>query len=144
MSYVLDTNIFNKLVDGTINPADLPSDGAFVATHIQIDEINNTNDSGRRAQLYLMFAKVRPKIIPTESFAFGVSRWGNAKFSHGALFMKLKQELDAMNGSKSNNIQDVMIAEVALANSFTLLTSDRHLAEAVEKIGGKVVLFKTS
>lgn len=142
MSYVVDTVIFNKLVDGTINVADLPSDGAFVATHVQIDEINNTGDSERRARLFLMFAEMRPKIVPTESFLFDVSRFDNAKISDGVLFEKLKKELDALNKSKSNNIQDILIAEVAIANGFTLLTLDQHLAEVVEKQGGKVFHFK--
>lgn len=144
MSYVVDTNIFNNLVDGTINVADLPSDSPFVATHIQIDEINNTKDSERRARLFLMFAEVRPEIVPTESFVLDVSRLDYGKLSDDVLFDKLKQELDALNKSKSNNVQDVLIAEVAIVNGFTLLTSDRHLAEVVEKQGGKVVHFKTT
>jgi rRNA-processing protein FCF1 len=144
MLYIVDTNIFNKMVDGTINIADLPSDGSFVATHIQIDEINNTKDSKRRAQLFLMFAEVRPDIVPTESLVWDVSRWDLGKLSDGVLFNKLKQELDAMNKSKPNNLQDVLIAEVAIANGFTLLTSDRDLAKVVERQGGKVIYFKTT
>ncbi|CAH1087064.1 hypothetical protein [Candidatus Nitrotoga sp. 1052] len=144
MSYVVDTNIFNKLVDGTINVNDLPSDGPFIATHIQIDELNNTNDRERRARLFLMFAEVRPEIVPTDSFVWDVSRWDQAKYSDGVIFNKLKQDLDALNKSKSNNIQDVLIAEVAILNSFTLLTSDRHLAQVVKNQGGKVVLYKVT
>lgn len=143
MSYVVDTNIFNKLVDGTINVTDLPADGSFVATHIQIDEINNTKDIERRARLFLMFAEMRPEIVPTESFVLDVSRWDHGKCSDGVLFEKLKQELDVMNKSKPNNVQDILIAEVAIVNGFTLLTSDRHLAEVVKRQGGKVVYFKT-
>ena len=143
MSYVVDTTIFNKLVDGTINVADLPSDGPFVATHIQIDEINNTKDSERRARLFLKFAEVRPETVLTESFVFDVSRWDHAKWSDGVLFKKLKQELDAMNKFKPNNTQDVLIAEVAIVNGFTLLTSDGDLAEVVKRQGGKVFPFKT-
>lgn len=144
MSYVVDTNIFNKLVDGTINVGDLPSDGPFIATHIQIDELNNTKDSERRARLFLMFAEVRPEIVPTESFVWDVSRWDHGKWSDGVLFERLKQDLDALNKSKSNNAQDVLIAEVAIVNSFTLLTSDQHLAQVVKDLGGKVVHFKTT
>ena len=68
----------------------------------------------------------------------------HGKLSDGLLFEKLKQELDTLNKSKSNNAQDLLIAEVAIVNGFTLLTSDRHLAEVVEKQGGKVVHFKTT
>jgi hypothetical protein len=44
MKYVLDTNIINWLIDGRVKRESLPSDGEFVATHIQIDEINRTSE----------------------------------------------------------------------------------------------------
>ncbi|HQS57832.1 MAG TPA: hypothetical protein PLU16_03665 [Gallionellaceae bacterium] len=142
MTYVVDTNIFNKLVDETITFDDLPSNGQFIATHIQIDEINNTKNSERRALLFLMFAELRPKIVPTESFVWDVSRWDCGKWGDGVLFEILKQDLDSRNHTKSNNAQDVLIAEVAIVNDFTLITSDRHLAQVVENQGGKVIFFK--
>ena len=93
MSFVVDTNIFNKLVDGTIHPEDMPTGCSYIATHIQVDEISNTNDSERRARLFLMFATISPQIVPTESFVFGVSRLGHGKLSDGVLYNKLKQDL---------------------------------------------------
>ena len=144
MLYVVDTNIFNKLVDGTVDINNLPSKGQFIATHIQIDEINNTKDAERRARLFLMFAEMRPEIVPTESFVWDVSRWDQGKLSDGVLFEKLKQALDALNMSNSNNAQDVLIAEVAIVNGFTLLTSDLHLAQVVVGQGGKVAHFQTT
>ena len=142
MPYVVDTNIFNKLVDGIIAPDDLPSDEPFVATHVQVDEINNTSDKERRAQLFLKFVELGPKIVPTESFALGVSRLGHGKLSDGVLFTKLKQDLDTMNKSKPNNVRDVLIAEVAILNGFTLLTADGDLCEVVKRHGGRVAYFK--
>ena len=144
MSYVVDTNIFNKLVDETITFDDLPSNGPFIATHIQIDEINNTKNGERRALLFLMFVEMRPEIVPTESFVLNVSRWDCGNWGDGVLFEKLKQDLDSLNNAKLNNAQDVLIAEVAIVNDFTLLTSDRHLAQVVKNQGGKVVFFKST
>lgn len=135
MKYILDTNIFNKLVDGSLLPDDLPSDGQFVATHIQIDELNNTANNERRAKLFLMFAKISPMMIPTESFILGVSRLDEAKLSDGDFFESFKGEFDLLNRGKANNIQDTLIAEVAAVNSFTLLTSDHDLAAMVKKHG---------
>jgi hypothetical protein len=143
MSYVVDTNIFNKLVDGVICAEDLPSDGPYISTHVQIDEINNTKDSERRARLFLMFAEVRPQVVPTESFVWDVSRWDQGKWSDGVLFEKLKQDLDALNKSKANNARDVLIAEVAIVNGFTLLTADSDLSVVVKNHGGQVAFFKT-
>jgi rRNA-processing protein FCF1 len=143
MSYVVDTNIFNKLVDGVFRIEDLPSDGPYLATHVQIDELNNTKDTERRARLFLMFAEVRPQVVPTESFVWDVSRWDHGKWGDGILYEKLKQDLDALNKSKANNARDILIAEVAIVNEYTLLTADRDLATVAKKHGGKVVYYET-
>jgi len=143
MSYVVDTNIFNKLVDGVFRIEDLPSDGPYLATHVQIDELNNTKDAERRARLFLMFAEVRPQVVPTESFVWDVSRWDHGKWGDGILYEKLKHDLDALNKSKANNARDILIAEVAIANGYTLLTADRDLATIAEKHGGKVAYYET-
>ena len=114
MKYVVDTNIFNKLLDGDLLPINLPSDGEFIATHIQIDELNNTKNIERRAQLFLVFATIAPRLVPTESFALGISRLNQAKLSKKDNLAKvIKNDLDGLNGGKSNNIQDALIAEVA-------------------------------
>jgi predicted nucleic acid-binding protein len=141
MQYVVDTCIINMLIDGKFSVVDLPSDGSFYASHIQIDEINKTQDSERRAQLLLKFSEVSPEIIPTESGVWSRSRWGQAKFSDGVLLKNLKKSLDRLNNSKDNNMNDALIAETAVANSYTLLTSDKHLAEVVKKLDGKVIYF---
>ena len=143
MSYVVDTNIFNNLVDGVFRIEDLPSDSPFLATHVQIDELNNTKDAERRARLFLMFAEVRPQVVPTESFVWDVSRWDHGKWGDGILYEKLKQDLDALNKSKANNARDILIAEVAIVNEYTLLTADRDLATVVKKHGGKVVYYES-
>jgi rRNA-processing protein FCF1 len=142
MSYVVDTNIINWLVDGSILLEDLPSNGQFLATHVQIDEVNKTRDEERRACLFLKFAEVSPQIVPTESFVFDVSRWDHGKWSDGVLFEKLKSSLDTLNNSKANNAKDALIGEVAVVNGYTLLTADTDLAQIVQAHGGKVQLFK--
>ena len=55
--------------------------------------------------------------------------------------MLVKAKLDAMNGGKRSNIQDALIAEVAIVNSYTLLTADQDLATAAGDCGAMVRLF---
>lgn len=129
MTYVVDTCIFNKLVEGKLHLDDLPSDGRFAATHLQIDELNKTKNSERRAQLLLKFSQIAPTIIPTESVVFDISRFDQTRWSDGGTVRALKTDLDALNRGKPNNIQDALIAEVAIVNGFTLLTADYHLAK---------------
>lgn len=143
MQFVVDTCVINKLIDGKIKLNELPSNSSFFASHIQIDEINKTQDSERRAQLFLRFAEVSPKIIPTESLVWDVSRWDQAKFSDGVLYNSLKQSLDALNKSKPSNVNDALIAETAIVNEYTLLTSDKDLTKVAKNLGCKVVYFET-
>ncbi|MBO0223070.1 hypothetical protein J0689_27705, partial [Vibrio parahaemolyticus] len=67
----------------TLSTAFLPTDAEFVVTHVQVDELNNTKDKERRAQLFLRFADLRPEIVPTESLVWGVTRWGMGAWGVG-------------------------------------------------------------
>lgn len=143
MSYVLDSCIFNKLTDGIIDMNDLPSDGPFFATHIQIDELKATKDPKRQAALLSKFNEVvHPKILPTETFVADVSHVDCDKVGGGVLFEKLKNSLNLRNKSKSNNTQDALIAEVANMNGLTLITSDMALSNVAKEHGGKVIFLK--
>lgn len=139
--YVVDTCVFNWLADGQIQKEDLPSDGGFAITHIQVDEINKTSDEERRARLLLQQASLHCELLPTQSFVFDVSRFDHAMLSDGKLYTSLKAELDRLNGRKENNSRDALIAEAAIANGYTLLTADRDLKAVTESQGGTVVFF---
>ena len=139
MRYVVDTNVFNRIVDGRFSRAELPQDAELVATHIQIDEINRTGDPDRRAVLFLAFAQHQPAIVPTESAVWDVSRWGQAKWGQSQHHANLRAKLDSRNGGKANNLQDVLIAEVAIANGYGLVTADEDLAAATREFTNKVI-----
>lgn len=141
--YVVDTCIINRLVDGLLSTSDLPGDGEFLATHVQVDELNKTSNSERRAQLFLKFTTTIDAMVPTESVVLGVSRLGHSKVSDGTRYDILKADLDSMNHGKANNAQDALIAEVAIANGYVLLTADCDLAKAAERHGCKVRHFST-
>lgn len=139
--YVVDTSVFNWLADGRIKREALPSDGGFAITHIQVDEINQTQDQERRARLVLMQASLRCELLPTQTFLLDVSRLDHARLGDGKLFTSIKAELDILNGAKKNNNRDALIAETAIANGFTLLTADGNLRSVMETQGGIVIFF---
>lgn len=143
MNSVVDTCIINKLVDGLIEPEDLPGDGEFLMSHIQIDELNKTKDEERRARLFLKFAKTITQVVPTETTILGVSRLGECKLGDGAVYSAIKAELDSLNGGKANNTMDALIAEVAVDNGYTLLTADFYLSEAAKAHGCTVRYWQT-
>lgn len=107
---MVDTSVFNWLADGRIKREALPSDGGFAITHIQVDEINQTQDQERRARLVLIQASLRCELLPTQTFLWDVSRLDHARLGDGKLFMSIKAELDILNGAKKNNNRDALIA----------------------------------
>lgn len=58
MKYMVDTNIINWLVDGSLSAGDFAKDASFVATHIQHDELSKTRDSKRRELLLDRFTSL--------------------------------------------------------------------------------------
>ena len=135
--YAVDTNIINWLVDGRLELEQLPSDGDFVATHIQRDELEKTPTEPRRTLLLGKFEKTVDREVPTESIVAGVSRIGMAKVSDGRLYYSLRNALSKLNKAKLNNSHDALIAEVAIENSWILITADRDLAEVANTYGSK-------
>ncbi|HEU4343106.1 MAG TPA: hypothetical protein VFU31_16255 [Candidatus Binatia bacterium] len=135
MKYVVDTSLINKLVDGSVHADELPKDGSFVASHIQIDELNRTKNSKRRSELLQKFSEAIDEVVPTESFVLGTSRLGEGKLGDGVSYGSIKTELDSLNGGKTNNSEDALIAEIAMKNGYVLLTADFHLYQVAYTLG---------
>jgi predicted nucleic acid-binding protein len=140
--YVVDTCVFNWIADSFIKKDDLPSDGEFAITHVQVDEINKTEDEERRARLLLAQASLPCVLLPTQTFVFDISRFDHAKLGDGKLFTSLRAELDKLNKGKRSNSRDALIAEAAIANGYVLLTADKDLKLTTERHGGEVILFE--
>jgi predicted nucleic acid-binding protein len=118
--------------------ANLPSDGNFIATHIERDELEKTPDEQHRAQLRAKFKETIDREVLTESPVVTVSRIGLAKISDGKRYSSLRDALSIRNKVKSNNTEDALIAEVAIEHGRVLLTADRDLAEVAKTHGCKV------
>jgi predicted nucleic acid-binding protein len=131
---MLDTNIFNKVLDGQVC-IDIFSKSSIYVTHIQHDELKATNNVLRRKQLLGIFHLIEKKKIDTESAVFDVSRFDEAKFSDDSLYEQIKKELDAVK-KKPNNIQDALIAETSIKNNLILITTDGILQEIVCRLNG--------
>ena len=140
MKYVVDTCVINWLLDRKIAREDLPPNGDFLVTYVQVEELNRTAGETRRLQLFLLFAMLHAEIVITETADWGVAPFGMFKLGTGQHFESLRRELDA-RVARASNKGDALIAEVALANGHTLLTADRNLAEVVKAHGGLVKFF---
>lgn len=109
--YMLDTVVFNQVVDGKID-ASMLADKSLVATHIQRDEICRTKDASRREALQHLFVGLiheegGGELLRTESAFWGVSTWDESKWTEGdGLVEKLRAELDLRNKKKASNAAD--------------------------------------
>jgi hypothetical protein len=138
MKYMVDTNIINWLVDGSLSTENFPPNAAFVATHIQHDELSKTRDSTRRQKLIDRFNTFVDSTLPTESTIFGISELNSCKMGDQRIFSRLKSDLDFLNHGKGNNSEDALIAEVAIVNGHTLITADEDLRTVAEQHGCNV------
>lgn len=137
--FMLDTTVFNDVLDARLDPSALRTRGRLYVTHVQHDELKRTRDPARRAQLLDTFAVVAAERVVTESAAWNVSSWNESSWSRDDLFDQMKAALDALNGSKQNNVRDVLIADTALRNDYVLVTDDGDLTTVVRSFDGRSV-----
>ena len=84
--YLLDTNVYNHILDEEISIEEFAGAVPLYVTHIQPDELRNTSVEARRIQLEEVFRAIPQESIPTASFALDVSRLGQASLSDGKLY----------------------------------------------------------
>lgn len=139
-SYMFDTNIFNRILDGVVEITKFRDKASFYATHVQLDELKATSNTKRRQELIAVFEEVVGKNrVSTVSFVLDISRLDEAKLGHeeNNQYSKIKAELDKRNNSRLNNIKDALIAETAIKNKTTLVTEDTDLMSVMKSFGGK-------
>lgn len=138
---MFDTNIFNCVLDGVVEPTKFHEQAKFYASHVQLDELKATSNTQRRQELIAVFEEVvENNKVPTESFVLDVSWLDEAKLGdadENNLYSKIKAELDKRNKNKPNNIQDALIAETAIKKQITLITEDIDLLAVTKGFGGK-------
>ena len=141
--YILDTNIFNRIVDGELNGEEIGKRTTLCATHVELNELQNARNEERRGHLLNIFEAVDAKLIPTTSAVWGVSEWGSAEYtSEDSNYPNIVKRLEKKNGGKGSNVRDALIADTAMSLGLTLVTEDRHLFEVVAEAGGSVVRLK--
>jgi predicted nucleic acid-binding protein len=158
---MLDTNVFNRVLDEKIDSKLLQGRKLFI-THIQRDELNKTNNDERKRRLLSVFAELIPLQSPTSSMVAGVSvagaacpsssgevptasaAWDISRFDQARwkaednIFEAMLRDLGYLNKNKRNNTEDILIAETALRNDLVLVSADRDLIEVMVKYGGQV------
>ena len=144
---MLDTVIFNRILDGEATLSDFFEYRLF-ATHVQMDELEQTPDQSRRKRLMATFASIRlhhMDHMATTSFCLGVSRLDHACLPYGdELYEKIlgalrEKDRNSKSRNPDNQWRDSLIAETSIGNKLTLVTDDTNLRNVVKEFGGRAV-----
>lgn len=142
MNYMIDTCIFNFLIDGNYTINDLPT-GKYYITHIQRDELDATTDKVRRNDLKNQLNVTNSTKVVTSVALCGLAPSGESSCGDTKFFSIILTELDNRK-KKRNNYKDAVIGATAIKNNFLLITGDSDFAEVMENLCGenKVICWK--
>jgi predicted nucleic acid-binding protein len=145
--FMLDTCAINRIHDGLNCEWSLR--GPLYVTDIQLQEIAQTRDRGRRESLLQAFFSLRPTVIRPQGLIFDAEFFGfSAYCAEGSLLPaedyprpigRIMPFIAAALGSQmEKQFRDALIGEAALRNHLTLVTSDRKLAKVASSFGASV------
>ena len=135
---MFDTNIFNKIVEGTISLTavrDISSRVKLFVTHIQRYELNATKNEERRKGLLKVFEVINQVQVPTESALWDVSNWDSSKWDKQAIDTILEL-LEKEKPHNRGNKRDALIGLTAIKTGITLVSNDEALRDSVNELGG--------
>lgn len=128
VEYMLDTSAIGEIAEGEIGAKTLyTTTDRFYVTHIQKDELKAAGGYAR--VLLNVIEVVDATENATEGMIFGISRLGAAKLGRGEYMGEM---LDSMPPD-DNNMKDVLIAETAIQNGYTLVADDKNLKNTVNE-----------
>jgi rRNA-processing protein FCF1 len=121
---MFDTNIFDKLgdvisvIEGTVDKGTYE----YLVTTTQIEELCNISDSKIeiRKQNFLRLAKLHAKLVSTSVSILGDAVLGSTILGVGEVYDNTLKE-------SGENIHDSIIADTAIDNGCTLITTDKNL-----------------
>ncbi len=130
--YMLDTNIFNLILDGILRLEDIDPFGEWFACAVQAAELRKASGH-RRLELIAKFEEVRPTMLPSSAFMFDTLGAGfdEAEWNGGTSVPRHASTLNAHPKSKKKSRkarakapQDALIIETAEKHGLTVVTSD--------------------
>jgi predicted nucleic acid-binding protein len=143
-TYMLDTNVFNDLLDQKIS-ASLFAGHHVIAVGIQADELRATKNDERRTALLDMFKEVAPVSALASSFAFGIegagfdqADWNDGTGQVEKMLARLEM-LDQKKDRRANQLRDILIAETAIKNGATLISGDFNLRQVMSEFSGRAI-----
>jgi len=129
--FMLDSNMFDEVVDGNIDQSLLQNyDATYYVTKVQRRELENA--SGTRGQELLSKFETIADEEEHSIFAFGVegAGWGDGAWAseeQGKAYDKIQEE------HAPGESEDVNLSAVAVTQGITVVTADGRLQNALER-----------
>lgn len=146
-AYMLDTNIFDRLLDSTIPHSSLTGRRLLV-TGIQRDELARAKEKRGENLLQIHDEVVNPEKVLASSFSWGIegagldqAYWNDGSGTFKKMLERL-QQLDSTNWRRKDPInqqRDTLIAETAIKNKAVLVSDDSNLCQVVREFGGDAI-----
>jgi predicted nucleic acid-binding protein len=153
-AYMLDTNIFNKVLDGEISLRQFAG-RLLIATGVQKAELSATKCARRRKDLLFVFDyDIAPQVVLASSFCFDIqgAGWGEAEWNDGSgRFAKMEAHLTCLDQKRGghqkekgnrlmkNQVRDIVIAETSIKAGAFLISDDKNLRQVVKEFGGNAL-----
>jgi predicted nucleic acid-binding protein len=137
--YILDTNIFNRIVDRGAE-RDLFQGLALIGTYVQRLEIEGCPQEHRKDELLTIFAEFASAMELPFTTHWG-DPWGTRWSDTDGLYEQILaavRKLDKKTRSP-NQERDAQIAETAIKGDLTLISEDKNLRDVVQSFGGKAI-----
>ena len=143
--YMLDTTVFNDVLDQKIDLSPYPS-GHLLVTAVQEHELRDTKDPDRRSKLLGVFKDIAPAILTASSACFDIAgagfdeaHWNDGSGRFEAMLSRLQALTNRRKSRLPNQIKDIVIAETAIKNNAVLISQDGNLRIVVIEHGGEAI-----
>lgn len=128
MRYMLDTMIFNHIIDdpafaNVVRDAARSGSITIVTTHIQEDQIADNPDAEKREAI----SRIPRTVVPTTGVAVGVSRLGMARFADD----DTSATIERIGQRHVKNTRDALIAASARDEADMIVTDDKTLRKRI-------------
>jgi predicted nucleic acid-binding protein len=147
-AYMLDTNVFNAVIDGNIS-LEVFAGRRLLVIGVQMAELAATKCAARREALLAIAEKIKPTTLLASSFALDIEGagldqafWNDGTGTFERMLDRLRQ-LDTKKKQKSgdglNQDRDILIAETAIKNHAIMVSNDDNLRKVVSEFSGKAI-----
>jgi predicted nucleic acid-binding protein len=147
--FMLDTCAINRIHDQEVSADEWTLRGRIYVTDIQMQEVAQTPEPGRRDSLLTALFSLRPSVIRPGLSLTCADAWhadyghgydnddhlNSYELSYGRLVPSMAATLGGKPGKLQNRLRDALIAESARANCLTLVTSDKKLVKMALSLG---------